>query len=115
MAQAADGDRSGRRQVLGSRKDPFKPQVTPTPTPKPDAAAPGAAATTTGSTRWRHVRRAPRPRRTTGTPVVPTPAKPKKTYELYELTVRFGPSADRSPRARTSSASRRCRPATSPC
>ena len=35
VTQAADGDRSGRRQVLGSRKDPFKPQVTPTPTPKP--------------------------------------------------------------------------------
>ena len=34
VAPAADGDRSGRRQVLGSRKDPFKPQVTPTPIPK---------------------------------------------------------------------------------
>ena len=38
VAQAGDGDRSGRRQVLGSRKDPFKPQVTPTPTPKPETA-----------------------------------------------------------------------------
>ena len=29
VTAAADGDRSGRRHVLGSRKDPFKPQATP--------------------------------------------------------------------------------------
>ena len=29
--------------------------------------------------------------------MVPTPAKPKKKYELNELTVRFGPSADTQP------------------
>ena len=33
--QAADGDRSGRRQVLGARKDPFKPQGHADPEPKP--------------------------------------------------------------------------------
>jgi len=93
VTAAADGDRSGRRLVLGSRKDPFKPQATPTPTPTPEVAKPAttsadtAASTpeTGGSTP--PVGASPAP--VTGAPVAPTP---KKKYELYELTVRFGAS-----------------------
>jgi len=96
VAKASDDDRSGRRQVLGSRKDPFKPQVTPTPIPKLKVVAPvdpaktpadpGGGTTVGGS-----------PAPTTGTPVAPTPVKPKKKYQLNELTVRFGPSGDTRP------------------
>ena len=93
VAPAADGDRAGRRRVLGSRKNPFKPQVTPTPTPKPEAvkpadagAAPKGASGGGGGTPA--VGGSPAP--DTGAPTVPAP---KKTYELYELTVRFGASA----------------------
>ena len=97
VAPAADADRSGRRQVLGSRKDPFKPQVTPTPIATPKAMAPVTAGQTPadkgGPT---SVGGSPAP--ATGTPVFPTtPAKPKKRYELNELTVRFGPSSDTQP------------------
>ena len=97
VAPAADSDRSGRRQVLGSRKDPFKPQVTPTPIPTPVAAqAPvDAAQVPVDKGGGTSVGGSPAP--ITGTPVVPTPAKPKKTYELNELTVRFGPSGDTDP------------------
>jgi hypothetical protein len=92
VAQATDGDRSGRRQVLGSRKDPFKPQATPTPIPTPDVEKP-ATTEPTPSTEAPSVGGSPAP--AAGTPVLPTvPAKPKKTYELNELTVRFGPSDD---------------------
>jgi hypothetical protein len=92
VAPADDADRSGRRQVLGSRKNPFKPQVTPTPVPTeqtpdpstvkvPDASTPGATGpggSTFGGT---------------PAPIGPTiPAPAKKKYELNELTVRFGPS-----------------------
>jgi len=96
VAPAADADRSGRRQVLGSRKDPFKPQVTPTPIPVVKPVAPvDAAKAPVDKGGGTSVGGSPAP--TTGTPVVPTPAKPKKTYELNELTVRFGPSADTQP------------------
>jgi hypothetical protein len=94
VTQASDGDRSGRRQVLGSRKDPFKPKVTPTPTPKPETAAtkePGSGASTDspgaaagGDTPSTGASPAP----DTTTPVRPK----KKEYELYELSVRFGNS-----------------------
>ncbi len=92
VAPAADGDRAGRRKVLGARKDPFKPKATPTPEPKPKAAPATdvAAAPTTGGDTGSSVGGSPAP--DSGTPVVPgtTPEKKKKTYELYELTVRFG-------------------------
>jgi hypothetical protein len=79
--------------VLGSRKDPFKPQATPTPSPTPQA--PSAANTaadksetpaTGGGGSSPSVGGSP----VAGGPVLPTPKK--KTYELYELTVRFGAS-----------------------
>ncbi len=96
VTEAADGDRSGRRHVLGSPKDPFKPQATPTPTPQPKtvaaatdtaakAPATGASTPTVGSS----------PVQVGGTPVVPAPKK--KTYELMELTVRFGASDGSQP------------------
>jgi hypothetical protein len=100
VTEAADGDRSGRRHVLGSPKDPFKPQATPTPTPTPKAVQPvtGGKSETPGSggtVSTPTVGGSPAP--VTGAPVLPTPKR--KKYELYELTVRFGASdANRPPR-----------------
>jgi hypothetical protein len=105
VTQASDGDRSGRRQVLGSRKDPFKPKVTPTPTPKPETAkttepgsgsSTGAATGATGATGGDTPSTGASPAPDTTTPVVPK----KKTYELYELSVRFGASTGRPPHKR---------------
>jgi hypothetical protein len=100
VTAAADGDRSGRRHVLGSREDPFKPQASPTPAPTPKAVKPadtGATKTpsTTGSTgAGPGATTGASPAPLTGTPVVPAP---KKKYELYELTVRFGASDGQRP------------------
>jgi hypothetical protein len=98
VAPAADGDRSGRRHVLGASKNPFKPQVTPTPTPGPDKVptTPTAASSPapTGATGPGGTTVGGSPAAPT-TPVVPgvtTPAPTKKKYALNELTVRFGPS-----------------------
>jgi len=97
VVPAADADRSGRRRVLGSRKNPFKPQVTPTPEPTPAAApttepapsAPDPGGTSVGGS----------PAAGPTAPVAPTPKAPTRKYELNELTVRFGPSdAERPPR-----------------
>jgi hypothetical protein len=99
VTAAADGDRSGRRHVLGSPKDPFKPQATPTPAPATKAVKTGTTKppTTGGSVGGASPTTGASPAPVTGTPVVPAP-KPKK-YELYELTVRFGASdAQRPPR-----------------
>jgi hypothetical protein len=105
VTAAADGDRSGRRHVLGSPKDPFKPQATPTPTPTPQAATQVTTTTSTGastgSTTTTSGGSAPTtgasPAPVSGAPVLPSPKK--KTYELYELTVRFGASdGSRPPR-----------------
>jgi hypothetical protein len=89
VAPAADGDRAGRRRVLGSRKDPFKPKATPTPAPKLKTATAvpiGTAPTTGGDSTG--VGGSPAP--DSGTPVVPGATPKKKTYELFELAVRFG-------------------------
>jgi hypothetical protein len=106
VALASDGDRAGRRHVLGSPKDPFKPNATPTPTPKPQnpssasvtgGAAPANSTTTPAGTA------VTTPGSPVGAPSVPgfttplAPVTPKKHYELYELTVRFGASADATP------------------
>jgi hypothetical protein len=92
VTEAADGDRSGRRHVLGSPKDPFKPEATPAPAPQPKAVSP--AATDTAATTPATVGSTPTvggsPVPVGGTPVLPAPKK--KTYELMELTVRFGAS-----------------------
>lgn len=102
VTQASDGDRSGRRQVLGSRKDPFKPKATPTPTPKPEAAAkaqPGGSGSTgasTGAAGGDTPSTGASPAPDTTTPVVPK----KKKYELYELSVRFGDSSGQPPHKR---------------
>jgi hypothetical protein len=100
VAPASDGDRSGRRRVLGSRKNPFKPQVTPTPTPKPTAVKTvdaGAPAGDKGGSTGGSVGASPAPDSTT--PTVPDTTPKKKTYELFELTVRFGLSdGSRPPR-----------------
>jgi hypothetical protein len=98
VTAAADGDRSGRRLVLGSSKDPFKPQATPTPTPKPKVAesattsADSAASTPGTGGSAPSVGASPAP--VTGAPVAP---RPRKKYELYELTVRFGASDGNQP------------------
>jgi hypothetical protein len=94
VAPAAEADRAGRRHVLGSRKNPFKPNATPTPIPKP-AASRTPTAVQPGST-------VGAPVGTVGTPPAPdvtspaTPVTPAKSYEDYELAVRFG-SSDTNP------------------
>jgi len=98
VALASDGDRAERRRVLGSPKDPFKPNATPTPTPEPEEAgsAPtGDTVTQTGGTETPVTT----PGGPGGAPVAPgftnplAPVTPKR-YELFELTVRFGSSED---------------------
>ena len=95
VAIASDGDRAGRRHVLGSPKDPFEPNATPTPTPTPEPAATpasGGTQTPSGGTGA--------PVTSPGSPVSPgfsapiAPVTPKKEYELFELTVRFGASEE---------------------
>ena len=96
---------------------PFKPNATPTPTPTPAPVAPAAPADTTSPRRHpRHDARLD-PGRHTPVPGSPLRSRrsPRGKYELFELTVRFGALRSGSPRARTSSACRRCRPATSRC
>jgi hypothetical protein len=93
VARATDGERSGRRRVLGARKDPFKPQFTPTPTPAPvtvkDTATPatGDSGSSAGGSPT-----SPTTPAGPGTTAPTIPATPKKKYELNELTVRFGAS-----------------------
>jgi hypothetical protein len=101
-------DRSKRRRVLGTAKNPFavvKPEkpavvtartseVTRTETVKggePAASSPtGAATSPTTSVPVTETPAAP------ATPVAPTPVK--KTYDKYDLTVRFGEAASGSGR-----------------
>jgi hypothetical protein len=102
VVPASDGDRAGRRHVLGSPKNPFKPNATPTPVPKTDVAAtqtggdtaPAGGSDTGGTTSSPGATTPSLPGATT--PLAQATPK-KKTYELYELTVRFGPSADTRP------------------
>lgn len=89
-----DAARETRRKVLGAAKDPFKPQVAAkkpksTTTTAKSASASGGDSSTGGSTV------------TTGSGPVPfpgfsspvTPAAPKKVYEMYSLTIKWGDSA----------------------
>ena len=137
VAPAGDADRSDRRHVLGSPKNPFKPNATPTPEPTatPAQSGGGTVATVSGATgatgdaaSAAGAPTAPSatpdaPGGTAGMPVSPgltspvTPVTPKKkTYELHELTVRFGAGGDTQPAAQGRQAPRRrCRPTRSPC
>ena len=99
VALASDGDRAARRKVLGSPKNPFKPNATPTPTPDPapvtTQATPPDTTGTTGTTGGAPVTT---PGSVGANPVTPglsapmRPVTPKKKYELFELAVRFGAS-----------------------
>jgi hypothetical protein len=96
VAKASASDRSRRRRVLGSRKNPFEPapvkkpkkakkkQTASTETAEPEKTGGSSAPTTTPTT---GAPAAP------VTPVEPTPAKP--SYPSGSLLVRFGdPTSD---------------------
>lgn len=91
VALAGPGDRAERRRVLGSRKNPFKPAVLPkkAKVPKvadpvaPTAPASGGKPLTTGGIPGVGV-----------TPITPGDTTPRKVYEKFELTVRFGTSSE---------------------
>jgi hypothetical protein len=91
VAKASAADRSRRRRVLGSRKNPFQPAPVKKPKKKPAAADKPETEKTGGTT-------APTTTPTTApttplTPVVPAPQK--KTYPKGTLIVRFGdPTGD---------------------
>ena len=96
VALAGPGDRAKRRHVLGSSKNPFKPDTLPKPvkTPKDAATTPQQAATEKPSGGGGSTPGASVPNLGV-TPVTPQPGTttPKKRYELFELTVRFGPTS----------------------
>lgn len=92
VALAGPGDRAERRRVLGSRKNPFKPAELPKKAKVPKVVDPPAATAPTPASSGTPV---------TGiapgvgvTPVTPGDTTPKKVYERFELTVRFGVSAE---------------------
>jgi hypothetical protein len=103
VVPAGTTDRSGRRHVLGSPKNPFEPNATPTPTPTPEPVQTPSSAPSGGSDSPKTWTSAP-----VGTPGSPSggspsapsftaplaPVTPQKKYELYELTVRFGASEE---------------------
>jgi hypothetical protein len=93
VAKASTEDRSRRRRVLGTRKDPFAPDIVKHPPKKAKKKAakkteqestPSTPANTGGST-------VPTTPTVPSTPVVPVaPAPPKKTYPKDSVIVRFG-------------------------
>jgi hypothetical protein len=104
VSLVADGTPAKRRRVLGYSKNPFEPAAAPkveaTPTP---AATSGSALATSGDDKAKggdatggSTSPAGSPSEPGGTaaPVDPTTGteKPARKYELYSLTVRFGPS-----------------------
>jgi hypothetical protein len=112
---AQDGDQTKRRRVLGARKNPFEPATAATP-PRTDRATAPTATTvsqtssspTAGGTTLESpgsapsIPSVPSSGGTGSAPAVTAPpagtapvARPKPSYELYSITVRFGdPSAD---------------------
>ena len=107
VAAASPEERSRRRRVLGTRKDPFTPEsikhpqkkkavkklkiaVVKTTTPKASNPSGGSSTPTIPSGGSTFV---------PSVPVVTTPVKPKKTYAKGSLIVRFGDAtADSVPR-----------------
>jgi hypothetical protein len=87
VAKASAADRSRRRRVLGSRKNPFEPAPVKKPKKKKKASTDTADTEKTGGTT------APTTP-STGTPTMPVtpvaPAPPKPSYPKGSLTVRFG-------------------------
>ena len=116
VAQAADGDRSGRRQVLGSPKNPFKPQGHPDPDARsrrrrdggPAPAATGARPATGAATptRGRLARAGRHPR----------PGPQEEEVRALRADRALRRLRRRPARAQaTSSACRPCRPTSNPC
>jgi hypothetical protein len=97
VSLVADGTPAKRRRVLGYSKNPFQPAAAP----KVKAAATPAAGSTTGTavtgadtTQGDSTSPATGAPGGSAAPVAPTPGtdEPARRYELYSLTVRFGPS-----------------------
>lgn len=97
-----DATRDAKRNVLGARKDPFKPQIKA-------KKAKSAAATTVTVTTGGAQSSSGGGTSTTTTTTVPAPSfplspvaptVPKRTYELYSLTVRWGNTASNDMRTR---------------
>jgi hypothetical protein len=86
VAEVTTEDRSRRRRVLGSRKDPFEPA----PVKKPKKAKKSATQTETPSQQTTQSPASSSPS-TPSAPVVPAaPVAPKKVYKKGSLIVRFG-------------------------
>jgi hypothetical protein len=102
VSLVTDADHKERRRVLGAAKNPFQPGPAPEPTatPTPDSTVPpvgavpelpkgdiGTGGVPTGPTM---VPPAAEP------PAAEAPDTPKRKYELYSLTVRFGSTDETS-------------------
>jgi hypothetical protein len=91
VALAGPGDRAERRRVLGSRKNPFKPALLPKKAKVPKVVGPAAA--TDPASGGTPVSNGTAPG-VGVTPITPGDTTPKKVYERFELTVRFGTSSE---------------------
>jgi hypothetical protein len=96
-----DGERTKRRRVLGARKNPFQPA--PVKLARPSTSTSRSTSGTpagTGGTPVDGNSGSGSP--SVGSPLVPTtpgvttPTAPKRSYELYSLTVRFGDASSES-------------------
>ena len=97
VAKASAADRSRRRRVLGSRKNPFEPAPVKKPKKKKTKKASTATDKTDKTDKTGGTTAPTTP--STGTPTTPAvpvaPAPPKKTYPKDSLIVRFGdPTGD---------------------
>jgi hypothetical protein len=90
VAEAATEDRSRRRRVLGSRKDPFQPAPVKKTKKKPTKTQ---TEDKTDVVTNQPVTSGPSAPTAPSTPVAVTPVKPKKVYEKGSLIVRFGDAA----------------------
>jgi hypothetical protein len=103
VSAAPEAQGSGRRHVIGARKDPFAPAPLPKPKKHAKASKSSASATATPTPEPSSPAPSSTPAPTTPTPPVssaPAPAPLRVVYAKDSLSVRFGPtSAD--PIART--------------